>query len=307
MPPSRAAIELKKLDVPNDYPPMKVKQGHGDAVCAILLSLLERLNQEFQKPYHRPDDYTEEAQVDDEAALDADAIADEVGADTEDEDDLYYGAAGIHVAEGGGNTQAPTTIEPSIEPEEWRLELERVLPQLKVTVVSDGKEWRTHIAQAKAHHEAVAERMPASTGALEKIRNELTETLDMVGKIEQKLNMQCESDIQEYAAKQADFAAKQEEYNKSSELINRLQTELAAVTEELQTIKGRMDERGSAMMDTSPIVKIKSALTKLKQEARAMEIRIGVVSHTLVLKRLSSGPGGVGQSAPLPHALMAGR
>lgn len=109
----RAAIELKKLDVPNDYAPMKVKLGHGDAVCAILLSLLERLNQEFQKPYHRPDDYTEEAQVDEDAALDADAIADEVGADTEDEDDLYYGAAGIHVAEDAGNTCAPARALPA--------------------------------------------------------------------------------------------------------------------------------------------------------------------------------------------------
>jgi estrogen-related receptor beta like 1 len=58
-----------------------------------------------------------------------------------------------------------TTIESSIEPEAWQLELERVLPQLKLQVVSDGKEWRTHIAQAKAHHEAVASKLPGSTGA----------------------------------------------------------------------------------------------------------------------------------------------
>jgi len=181
-----------------------------------------------------------------------------------------------------------TTIEPSIEPDVWKLELERVLPQLKVTVVSDGKEWRTHIAQAKQHQDAVLSRLPQSTGALEKIHAEVSDTLEMVAKIERKLNSQCEADISEYAAKQMDFTAKQEEYNKNSEGINALQNELATVTDELQAIKSRMDERGSAMTDTSPVVKIKTALTRIKQEARAMEVRIGVVSHSLVLKRLGT-------------------
>ncbi|KAJ1622662.1 intra-flagellar transport protein 57-domain-containing protein [Pavlovales sp. CCMP2436] len=106
--------------------------------------------------------------------------------------------------------------------------------------------------------------------------------------MERKLNEQCEKDISEYGGKQSDFSTKQEVYNKSTEQINKLQNELSTVTDELQHIKGRMDERGSAMTDTSPIVKIKAALTKIKQEARAMEIRIGVVSHTIVLKRLGS-------------------
>jgi len=296
-------LELKKIGVANDFPPIKVKQGHGDAVCAILLSLLERIGHEFNKPYHHPDDYAEEAQVDDEAALDADNIADEVGVETEDEDDMYYGGGGITVDE-DRHKQAVTTIEPSIEPEEWRLELERVLPQLKVTVVSDGKEWRTHIAQAKQQQDAVLSRLPQSTATLEKIEKEVSETLDMVSKIEKKLNSQCEQDIAEYAAKQEDFTAKQEDYNKNSEGINKLQNELATVTEELQGIKGRMDERGSAMTDTSPVVKIKTALSKIKQEARSMEVRIGVVSHTLVLKRLSSN--GLGGHVPTSIPLKAG-
>jgi len=156
-------MELKKLDIPNDYAPIKVKAGHGDAVCSILLSLLERIGHEWQKPYHSPDDYAEEAQVDDDAALDADAIADDVGHGTEDEDDLYFGGGGITVPE-EPNKQVMTTIESHVEPEAWRLEMERVLPQLKLQVVSDAKEWRTHIAQARSHHTAVTERLPASTG-----------------------------------------------------------------------------------------------------------------------------------------------
>lgn len=238
-----------------------------------------------------------------------------------------------------------------MEPEAWKLELERVLPQLRLQVAADGKEWRTHIAAAKGHQRAAEAVLPASTsargagtgaegrgpraaaqparpsarscgrpralhvprpplrgarlirasasaprrlhtprraGALEQISAELSQTIEAVGKVEARLNAQCEADISEYAGRQADFAAKQEVYSKSTEQINRLQNQLASVTDELQAVKGRMDERGAAMSDTSPVVKIKNALAKLKAETRAMEVRIGVVSHSLLLKRLGA-------------------
>jgi estrogen-related receptor beta like 1 len=60
------------------------------------------------------------------------------------------------------------------------------------------------------------------------------------------------------------------------------------VSDELENVKSRMDERGNSMTDTSPLIKIKSALTQLRSEAKTMEIRIGVVNHTLVAKKLKS-------------------
>lgn len=50
LPSPRAAMELQKLGVPSDFPPMKVKAGHGDAVCSILLSLLVKIGHEWRKP-----------------------------------------------------------------------------------------------------------------------------------------------------------------------------------------------------------------------------------------------------------------
>ena len=88
------------------------------------------------------------------------------------------------------------------------------------------------------------------------------------------------------------------------------------MSDELETVKARMDERGNSMTDTSPLIKMKraplplqpsavwalipystpsaaatrpptqpltrSALTQLRIEAKQMEIRIGIVNHTLV-------------------------
>lgn len=40
------------------------------------------------------------------------------------------------------------------------------------------------------------------------------------------------------------------------------------------------------MTDTSPLVKIKAALSKLRSEINSMDIRIGVLGHTLMQSKL---------------------
>ena len=39
---------------------------------------------------------------------------------------------------------------------------------------------------------------------------------------------------------------------------------------------------------SSPLIKMKSALQRIKEERKAIDVRIGVVTHTLVAKKLKS-------------------
>ena len=52
------------------------------------------------------------------------------------------------------------------------------------------------------------------------------------------------------------------------------------------SLQSQMDSRGSSMTDTSPLMKIKEALTNLRTEIKSMELRIGVVGHTLMQSKL---------------------
>ena len=64
-------VELKGLGLSSvvNFPPAKLKQGYGDAVCRVLQSLVDQaLNTSsfaFQKPVYPADKYSEEAQYDD--------------------------------------------------------------------------------------------------------------------------------------------------------------------------------------------------------------------------------------------------
>lgn len=43
-----------------------------------------------------------------------------------------------------------------------------------------------------------------------------------------------------------------------------------------------MDEKGQNISDSTPVMRIKNAIKKLNEELHDMEVRIGVVSHTLL-------------------------
>ena len=47
-----------------------------------------------------------------------------------------------------------------------------------------------------------------------------------------------------------------------------------------------MDDRGASMTDTSPLVRIKKAFVSLKGELKNLELRIGVVGHSLMQAKL---------------------
>ena len=55
----------------------------------------------------------------------------------------------------------------------------------------------------------------------------------------------------------------------------------------MAAVKGKMDARGSSMTDTSPLIQIKQALARIKEERKHMDVRIGIATHTLVTKKLA--------------------
>lgn len=75
-------------------------------------------------------------------------------------------------------------------------------------------------------------------------------------------------------------------YNQASGGITERSKLLAELTDELDRVKQEMDQRGSSMTDGSPVLRVKQAIQRLKAENVAMEIRTGVLEHTLLRMHL---------------------
>ena len=278
--------QLQQIGAPTNYPPQKLKAGHGENCCLVLKHLLDQLPLQFGRAQYVEEEAYEEAAVDEEAEVDVDDMADEVGAADVEEDEFFGGDGG-----GDGGVQAKLTdsiLDATVEPAAWQIELERVTPQLKMQVLSDPKEWRNRLVNTKSHQEKVSALAPETYAMLDRLSEDMERTLAAVRKAEQKLNSQCKDGVDEFAAKQDKLQEVQDQYNTKAEAIAELQNSLSAVSDELGAIKSKMDERGTSMTDTSPLIKIKSALARLKEERKAIDVRIGVATHTLVAKKLKS-------------------
>ncbi|KAL9692305.1 hypothetical protein quinque_000194 [Culex quinquefasciatus] len=57
--------------------------------------------------------------------------------------------------------------------------------------------------------------------------------------------------------------------------------ELSKITNELENIKIQMEQRGNSMTDGSPLINIKKAIFRIKEEISEMDIKIGVMEYTL--------------------------
>ncbi|XP_071957784.1 intraflagellar transport protein 57 homolog [Antedon mediterranea] len=290
--------ELRQLGGTVDFPPSKLKQGCGEHCIYVLDKIsdetLKHINFKWSRPqYPQEEADEEETAVDEEEELTLDKLEQDFV--EEHEDDIEEEGSFLDLA-GLQNLQAATANMESSKPEnimesttnadEWKLEVERVMPSLKVHIRTDNKDWRTHVDQMHQHRDGIDNALSQTQGHLGKLHDEITKTLEKIGSREKYINNQLEHLLQEFRAMQDSLAEAKEQYRQASGGVTERTKILAEISEELDKIKVEMEEKGSSMTDGSPLVKIKQALQRLKNEILQMDIRIGTVEHTLLAGKL---------------------
>ena len=91
------------------------------------------------------------------------------------------------------SAQRPEEImESTTDAEEWRMEVEKVAPQLKVTVRVDNRDWRTHLEQMHSYRTGIEEALTTTKVQLDKLHSDIARTLEKIGSREKYLNSQLE-------------------------------------------------------------------------------------------------------------------
>jgi estrogen-related receptor beta like 1 len=290
-------VALKEFGVTVDgTSPHKLKNGFGDAVCQILHELTTKVFQHLQAQgkwsWGQPQ-WPDEALFD-EADVDSDAevgeVEDQFGNQGDDEDDMMYSEL---AAQGDTKKDDPEHwfVESKVDAREWQLELERVTPQLRVQVANaDANEWRSHVEQARKYSKSMSEMLPNCTGQLQALGADLQQILTRVRTKEAYINGQFDSRAGNYRTRNAELEKKTQEYNTLNESHEALLEELRQSTDEYEQLRGEMAERSQTVQDTAPLVKIKDALKRLKSDICQMDLRIGVVNHTLMQAKLRQRP-----------------
>lgn len=283
-------VILKDMGLQVQAVPGKLKQGYGDAVCQVLHTLfkevLRRLNFEFLAPSYPDEGLADEADVDSDAEIHS-VGEDEMPGDGEEDDLMYQEDAPKPPPEEEHDHQV---LQANVDPKEWLLEVERVSAKLKVVMPNDSKEWRTHLQQTKSYKQVIETQFPNSKVQLDKLTAQLSQAMERIKSKEAFINTQFDHRALDYRQQQEELQQVQQQYTELNEVVMNLQIELKNVGEELDLVKNEMDEKSSAATDTTPIVKMKDAFKRLRADTRQLEVRIGVVSHTLMQAKLRQRP-----------------
>eukprot|EP00440_Ansanella_granifera_P043490 gb/GFBE01047141.1/.p1 GENE.gb/GFBE01047141.1/~~gb/GFBE01047141.1/.p1 ORF type:complete len:406 (+),score=148.64 gb/GFBE01047141.1/:1-1218(+) len=284
-------VILKDAGVQVQAVPGKLKAGYGDSVCQVLNALLKevlrRVGFEYGAPTYPDEGLADEADVDSDAEIQS-VGEDEMPGDGE-EDDLMYQENEVKKA-ADDDEDDHQVLQAKVDPKEWLLEVERVSSKLKITMPNDSKEWRTHLQQTKGYKQVIENQFPTSKAQLEKLGSQLSQALERIKGKEAFINSQFDQRALDYRQQQEELTQVQTQYTELNEVVMNLQIELKNVGEELEVVKNDMEEKSSTVTDTAPIVKMKDAFKRLRTDTRQLEVRIGVVSHTLMQAKLRQRP-----------------
>lgn len=272
---------LQKMGMQTDFAPTKLRAGHGDVVCQVLMQLCDRslkaVNFKFGKPQNQKEK-SDDDDLEDEDPED-DQVEDETIVDDEKDEDQLEDM-------GKEKDNSKLLIESKVDPAEWKLEVERVATQLGKDKTIDQKDWRTHLEKMHQHQKAIMEQLTQTKGQLDKMTTEITQTLEKIDTREKFLNNQFKNLGAEYKAAKEHFIEVNDKYSLGSESVNRLTNDLSKLQDELDRVKQKMEQASNQMTDTTPLVKIKAALEKLRVEIGQYEVRIGVVENSLLQQRI---------------------
>ena len=296
------------FDTPS-FAPGKLKHGHGREVVGVLAGLCDLVVASHYARWDGPE-YAREAPAEDAAASESlaleddeddalnatfgteDGIGDDAATDEESDDDEigYAGARGPPTplalradTKTAEEIEDARAIESAVDATAWKLELERVAPQLKVaSAAAETKDWRAHLEQAKKHRRRVAEAFPEARARLERVAEDAAGALAKIDQRERFVNDQLGPLAAEYKRERERMRETQERHDASAETVAELTNELARVGERLEEGRTTMAEGAENVADTTPLTKLKASVEGLQGEMKVMEVRIGIVSNTLL-------------------------
>lgn len=113
------------------------------------------------------------------------------------------------------------------------------------------------------------------------MQKEIVFAMEKVESREKHLNKDLKDSIQEYKMLSIELTKFNNEIKENDREKAEMEETLAKLTNELENVKIQMEQRGNSMTDGSPLINIKKAVIRLKEEISEMDVKIGVMQHTM--------------------------
>ncbi|XP_036329695.1 intraflagellar transport protein 57 homolog [Rhagoletis pomonella] len=287
---------LDEMDIHIDSPPNKLIRGAGPTCLTVLDSLATQATKVAQITYNRPhiaqEDEVATDYLEDNAEIILEKLEDEQNAALSDDSDMEVNSAGgfknlvwvnrTRRSDRNHNIDLPESdaaAERFIDQQQWRQELECVLPHLKVYVKADARDWRTHLSQIETLKASIEESSEDTQTQLKKLHSEFTFSLEKIESREKHLNNELQSFVRQFKEISIELSNVQHAQTQVQTDTEALVEQLNSVLQENDIKKSEMERRGQSMSDGSSVVNIKKAISKLKEETAQLNLEVALLVH----------------------------
>ncbi|CAG9797030.1 unnamed protein product [Chironomus riparius] len=284
---SKIIKSLNDMDIATDFQSNKLISGAGPICVYVLDSLATKVLKLSTVQVNKPQIKAEENSSLDIIDNDSEIILEKLDEQTilESESDDERERNSIYDLNLNERKRSKYNKENKVntlaDNENFRLEMERVLPQLKIVVKSDNRDWRAHLEQIKTLKSNIEAASEEAQTQLKKMQNEIIFTMDKIDSREKHLNKELKDLIKEYKQLSIELIKINKGMKENEEIKTKMEDTITKLTNELENVKIQMEQRGNSMTDGSPLINIKKAVIRLKEEISELDIKIGVMQHTL--------------------------
>ncbi|CAB01880.1 Intraflagellar transport protein che-13 [Caenorhabditis elegans] len=274
--------------IATDFTAAKLKSGAGENVIFILNSLadasLVHVGFQWQKmipPKEEDEDTAVDEQDEDD---DNDDIVEEPMNFLDDDDDdnvieIDLKAQGLATE---SKNPLQSVLQSNTDAITWKQEVERVAPQLKITLKQDAKDWRLHLEQMNSMHKNVEQKVGNVGPYLDNMSKDIAKALERIASREKSLNSQLASMMSKFRRATDTRAELREKYKAASVGVSSRTETLDRISDDIEQLKQQIEEQGAKSSDGAPLVKIKQAVSKLEEELQTMNVQIGVFEQSIL-------------------------
>ena len=285
---NKILLALRQFDFRSSFPVAKLRQAHGEAACTVLEFLTDTAMEKARLGWGMPMYPTNDEDAQDEPEDDEeekDEIEDEVEG-TIDDDLFFQESAAADGPETSLDTSAHHMLTSHIDPVAWKTELERVGPKLKSKQQLSLNEWRAHVDQTVTSKAQIEQVLSNTQGDLKALNRDVADEMNKMSTREKYINNQFVSVGQDFKEIKQKLEALEVKSGAANEVTTKLMNELAEVSERADEMKDTLESKDSGIHDSSPLVRMKAALQNIKSEVFSFDLRVGVISNTLLASRI---------------------